>query len=123
MINIKDIGFIVYAVNDMKKARAFYEGVLGLKVNPEFDGSKNPNWVEYLVGSSALAIGCSPYWKSSEDGAVAGLEVEDFAGTIAELKKAGVPFFMEAQDFPSCHMAVITDPDKNKLTIHQKKHR
>lgn len=121
MINIKDIGFVVYAVNDMKKARAFYEGVLELKVNPEFDGSKNENWVEYSVGSSAFAIGCSPLWKTSEHGAVAAFEVEDFAATVVELKKAGVPFYMDAQDFLSCHMAVITDPDKNKVMIHQKK--
>lgn len=123
MINIKDIGFVVYAVNDMKKARAFYEGVLGLRVNPEFDGSKNENWVEYLVGSSAFAIGCSPLWKTSEHGAVAAFEVENFDATMAEIKEAGVPFFMEAQDFPTCHMAVINDPDKNKVMIHQKKHK
>lgn len=123
MIKIKDIGFVVYAVNDMKKARAFYEGVLGLKANPEFDGSKNENWVEYLVGSGAFAIGHSPLWKTSEDGAVAAFEVEDFDAAIAELKKAGVPFHMDAQSFPTCCMAVVSDPDKNKVMIHQKKHK
>lgn len=44
----------------MNKARPFYEGVLGLKPNSEYDGSGNPNWVEYDIGTSTLGIGCAP---------------------------------------------------------------
>ena len=118
---IKDIAFSVYAVTDMKKARGFYEGVLGLQVNPEFDGRKNSNWVEYLVGSGALAIGSSPLWKPSQDGAVVALETDDFDGTVEALKAAGIIFHLEPQNFPTCQMAVVLDPDKNKVMIHKKK--
>ena len=126
---ITHVSFCVYAVTDMKKSRAFYEGVLGLKPGKEFDGSKNPNWVEYELvtegpgapTAAAFAIGCSPLWKPSQDGATIALETDDFEGFVAGLKKAGVPFHMDAQDFPSCHMAVVQDPDLNKIIIHKKK--
>jgi catechol 2,3-dioxygenase-like lactoylglutathione lyase family enzyme len=32
-MKIKDIAFVCSAVSDMKRARAFYEGILGLKPN------------------------------------------------------------------------------------------
>jgi catechol 2,3-dioxygenase-like lactoylglutathione lyase family enzyme len=118
---IKDIAFVAYAVSDIAKSRKFYEGILGLKVGGEFDGSKNPYFVEYIVGNSALAIGQSPEWLPSEDGASVALETDDFDKTIAELKKHNVPFKLEPQDFPTCRMAVVQDPDKNKVCIHQKK--
>ena len=117
----KKIAFGVYAVSDMPRARAFYEGVLGLVPGKEFDGSGNPNWVEYDLGPDSLAIGCSPEWKPSEDGATIALETDTFDATIAELKKKGATFKLEPQDFPTCHMAVVTDPDGNKILIHHKK--
>jgi predicted enzyme related to lactoylglutathione lyase len=118
---IKDIAFFCYAVTDIPKARAFYEGILGLKTNDEYDGSGGASWIEYAVGSTTLSIGSSPEWPPSEQGASAAFEVDDFDAMISLLKKKGVIFTLEPQDFPTCRMAVITDPDKNKIIIHQKK--
>ncbi len=122
-MKIKEIAFTVYAVTDMPKARAFYEGVLGLKTNDEFNGKdgKNANWIEYDVAGQTFGIGCSPEWKPSSDGASIAFNVDDFDGTVKELKTKGVPFFMEPMEFPTCHMTVITDPDGNKIVIHKKK--
>ncbi|MEK7641410.1 MAG: VOC family protein [Patescibacteria group bacterium] len=118
----KDIAFTIYAVTDIKKARAFYEGILGLKPNEEFPGDKPDSmWIEYNIGSGSLAIGCSPDWKPSQDGAVIALETIDFDATIAKLKTAGVVFKLEPQDYPTCKMAVIKDPDQNNILIHHKK--
>lgn len=117
----KDIAFTVYAVTDMTKSLAFYEGVLGLKTGTEFDGSNNSPWVEYIVGSGVLTLGCSPDWKPSSDGAVVALEAIDFDDVMKKLKEANVSFKLEPQDFPTCKMAVIYDPDKNCILIHQKK--
>ncbi len=118
---IKNIAFTVYAVTDIKKARAFYEGVLGLKPGKEFDGSNDAPWVEYDLGTSNFAIGCSPDYKPSEDGAVIAFEVDDLAATVADLTSKNVPFKLTMQDFPTCKMAIVTDPDKNRVLIHQKK--
>jgi predicted enzyme related to lactoylglutathione lyase len=122
MNNIKEIGFIVYAVTDIPKARAFYEGILGLKPSSDFAVTETSSWVEYNIGAHhTLSIGCSPDWKPSKDGAVAALEVTNFETVIKHLKERGAVFFMEPQQFPTCSMAVIVDPDENKLMIHQRK--
>ncbi len=118
---IKDIAFTVYAVTDIEKARAFYEGILGLIPGSEFDGSKNPSWIEYNVGSGVFAVGSSPDWKPSEDGAVIAFEVENFEEMVQKLKDANIPFKLEPQSFPTCHMTVVSDPDKNRVLIHKKK--
>ncbi len=117
----KEIAFTVYAVTDIPKSRAFYEGVLGLTPSGDFPPKEDSAWIEYNVGPGTLSIGCSPDWKPSEDGAVVALEAIDFDKTVLILKEKGVPFFMEPMDFPTCKMAVIQDPDKNKISLHHRK--
>jgi predicted enzyme related to lactoylglutathione lyase len=116
-----DIACTVYAVTDIKKSRAFYEGILGLKPSDEFPATDGTFWIEYSIGSGALAIGCAPDWKPSQDGAVVMLETPDFEATVKKLKAAGVQFKLEPQEFPPCWMAVSKDPDMNNITIHHKK--
>lgn len=124
---IQEIAFFCYAVSDMKKSRAFYEGVLGLKPNSEYDGTpdaagKSPDYVEYDIGPTTLAIGRAPgMWEPSEKGASAALEVKDFEEALAVVKKKGVPIVMGPHDFPSCHMIVVADPDGNRVTLHKRK--
>lgn len=121
-MKIKAIAFFAYAVSDMKRARTFYEEVLGLKPNADFDGSANPNWVEYDIGTATLGVGCAPgMWDPSTKGASAALEVENFDETLAEVKAKAVPITMGPHDFPSCRMVVIADPDGNRITLHQRK--
>ena len=123
-MKINEIAFFAYAVSNMKKARAFYEGVLGLKPNSEYDGSGNPNWVEYGIGAATLGIGCAPgMWEPSPKGASAALEVENFEEAMAMVKARNIPIVMGPHDFPSCRMVVIADPDGNRLTLHKRKEK
>ena len=46
-MKIKGIGFVAIPVTDMKRARSFYEDVLGLRTSEEMMGGK---WIEYAVG-------------------------------------------------------------------------
>jgi len=72
----KKIAFTGIPVTDMKRARAFYEGVLGLKAAGEFGEGV---WIEYEIGPDTLAIGSvGDQWKPSEDGTSVAIEVEDF---------------------------------------------
>jgi predicted enzyme related to lactoylglutathione lyase len=121
-MKIIDISFFAYAVSDMKNARAFYEGVLGLTPNSEYDGSKNANWVEYDIGSGTLGIGCAPgMWDPSPKGASAALEVDDFDAAVEAMKEKNIPIVMGPHEFPTCRMVVIADPDGNRLTLHKRK--
>jgi len=118
-MKIKEIGFVAIPVTDMKRARSFYEEVIGLKVSDEMMGGK---WIEYAVGDDTLAItNVSDTWTPSDQGTGAALEVEDFDEAIKRLKDRHVRFAAEPFETPFCHMAVIRDPDGNKLMIHKLK--
>jgi predicted enzyme related to lactoylglutathione lyase len=118
-VKINSIAFVGIPVTDINRARQFYEGVLGLAVSEEMMGGK---WVEYSVGDHTLAIAnVGEEWKPSDQGTGAALEVEDFEQTINELRSQGVPFAAEPFETPCCHMAVVQDPDGNKLIIHKLK--
>jgi predicted enzyme related to lactoylglutathione lyase len=47
-------------------------------------------------------------------------EVVDFDAAISELKAKQIPFDLEPTETPVCWMAVIADPDGNKLTVHKR---
>ena len=118
-MKIKGIGFVGVPVTDLKRARAFYEDVLGLKISDEMMGGK---WIEYGVGDDALAIAnVSDTWTPSDQGTGAALEVEDFDEAIGRLKDRQIRFAAEPFETPCCHMAVIQDPNGNKLMIHKLK--
>ena len=119
MLKVIELAVCVYPVTDMPRARAFYEGVLGLKATTVVD--KPPvHWVEYEFGPYAVALGCAPGWKPSSDGCSAALEVEDFDAAIAHLRKHEVKFRMEPFPTPVCRMAIISDPDGNTICIHKR---
>jgi predicted enzyme related to lactoylglutathione lyase len=121
-MNVTEIAFTGYPVTNLTRARQFYEGVLGLRVSHIF-GDEHRAWVEYDVGSGTLAIGnLAPEWKPSPNGGAVGLEVDDFDGAVARLKRHGVTFSVEPMESPVCRMAVVSDPDGNSVTIHKRKH-
>ena len=118
-MKIKSIAFVGIPVTDMNRAREFYEGVLGLTVSEEMMRGK---WVEYTVSDNTLAIAdVGEDWKPSDQGTAAALEVEDFEQAINKLRNQGVPFAAEPFETPCCQMAVVQDPDGNKLVIHKLK--
>ena len=118
-MKVKEIGFVAIPVTDVPRARNFYEQVIGLKPAAEFlDG----RWVEYEIGKDTLAIAnVGMDWRPSDQGTGAALEVEDFDEAIADLRQAKVPFAEEPFETPVCHMAIVQDPDGNKIMIHKLK--
>jgi predicted enzyme related to lactoylglutathione lyase len=120
-MKVIEIAFTGYPVTDLKRARQFYEGALGLKSSRVFGDDKEA-WVEYDIGPGTLAISnFAPDWKPAAGGGSAGLEVDDFDAAIGSLKKSGAAFRVEPTETPVCHMAVVSDPDGNLITIHKRK--
>jgi len=115
---ITEIAFVGIAVTDIERARKFYEDALELKPATESMGG---NWIEYEIGPHTIGVGSHPDWKPSSDGSTPAFEVDDFQKTIERLKSHGVKFSVEASETPICHMAIIHDPDGNKLCIHKRK--
>jgi len=111
-------------VKDMARARAFYEGCLGLRAgNLKPDGK-----FEYVVGGSTLALFPKAEGTRAEHTAIS-FRVTDIAQSIAELERAGVVF--EDYDLPGFktvdHVCVLgsekaawfKDTEGNYLCIHE----
>jgi predicted enzyme related to lactoylglutathione lyase len=120
-MKILEIAFVGYPVTDVPRARKFYEQTLGLPVSRVF-GDDTEAWVEYDLGANTLAIGnVSPDWKPSPGGGSVALEVEDMSAAVSRLKEDGHAPFFGPIETPVCFMAVVSDPDGNSITIHQRK--
>ncbi len=76
------------AVRDLDKAKAFYEGVLGL----EPYGDSRPGTAIYRTGSASLLVYVSAYAGSNEATAVTWTIPTGIAGLVARLATAGVAF-------------------------------
>jgi catechol 2,3-dioxygenase-like lactoylglutathione lyase family enzyme len=111
-------------VVDMARARAFYEGGLGL----EPGGFNLDGKFVYEVGGSTLALFPKPEGTKADHTAIS-FKVADIGASIAELKQAGVVF--EDYDFPGlktvdnvCVLgaekaAWFKDTEGNYLCIHE----
>ena len=83
-MKIKNIAFVGIPVTDVKQAREFYEGVLGLKLTEEMGKG---HWIEYAIGAQTLALANFPdQWKPAEEGTSVALEMENFDEAIQHLR-------------------------------------
>ncbi len=120
-MKVTEIALTCYPVTDLRRARRFYEDVLGL-TQSRFFGTEAQGFIEYDIGPGTLAIGFgAPVLRPSRGGGAVGLEVDDFEAAIAQLKSSGCTFHLEPLETPVCHMAVVADPDGNSVTIHRRK--
>jgi predicted enzyme related to lactoylglutathione lyase len=116
---LKKVAFTMYPVQNMERARLFYEKTLGLEPGSV---SVNGAWVEYdLPGGGCFAIttlaeGVKP---SSDAGGTIAFEVENLDALVKQLKAGGFPFKIDLFSTPVCQMAVILDSEGNALTLHQ----
>lgn len=117
---LKKIAFTMVPVQDPSRARAFYEGTLGLSVGKH---SSNGVWTEYdLPGGGCLALFATNDLKPSADaGGSVAFEVEDLDALSARLKGEGVRFKAEMIHSPVCRMAVILDSEGNAIILHELK--
>jgi predicted enzyme related to lactoylglutathione lyase len=124
-MKILEIAFTGYSVTDMKRAKGFYEGVLGLRKSRGFGQDGEDQWAEYDIGSGCLVLvsGGGEDWPPSTSGTAAALEVDDFNGYMDKFRSNGVKFVFEPKESPGCWMAVVADPDGNRVVMHKRKPR
>jgi predicted enzyme related to lactoylglutathione lyase len=116
----KKVAFTMYPVKDGMRARAFYEGTLGLTVGSH---SSNGTWTEYdLPGGGCLALfATNEIAPSDTAGGTIALEVEDLDALIADLKGKGVTFKAQMIHSPVCRMSIILDSEGNSVLLHELK--
>jgi predicted enzyme related to lactoylglutathione lyase len=112
---ITDVAFTVYPVTDIARSRAFYEGALGLVPAETFGDA----WIEYSAGSATFAI-TNNFGFTGPSTCVA-FEVDNLETQVASLKAAGVAIDGGINDFPTCRMVLVNDPDGSTVCLHQKK--
>ena len=112
------------AVSDMDRAKAFYEGTLGLSGGPdEPDGG-----CTYPCGDgTAIHIYPSPGNAGTSSATVAGWVVENVEGTVDELTAKGVTFEQYGEPFNTNEKGIaefgdfsgawFKDPDGNILAV------
>jgi predicted enzyme related to lactoylglutathione lyase len=122
-LKVTEIAFSSYAVTNIARSRAFYEGVLGLKMSHETDNTamNGGHFIEYDIGPGTLGIGKYPNWEPTPQGCTVGLEVEDFDSAVKAIQASGTTITMGPMETPVCHMLMIQDPDQNPLIIHKRK--
>jgi len=114
------VDFISYSVTDMDRSEAFYRDVLGLDVEvPRGEsGTRAAGYMELAAGGTAISLTVLPQLHPN---AVVALSVEDVNAAVEELRGKGVGISMEPIETPVCYMAVVEDPDGNRILIHQRK--
>src|SRR5215475_2437906 len=113
---IKGLRTVIYHVNDLEKAKAWYSQVL--EQPPYFD---QPFYVGYSVGG--FELGLLPDGKSGAGGTVAYWGVADAAAAVARLQSLGATIVEKLQDVgEGIKVATVTDPFGNHFGIIENPH-
>lgn len=116
---IKEIAFSAYPAADVRKLHGFYTEVVGVDLGEpmEFDGKAG--YAEGKVGDGYFAL-LLDEWLERPKGSGAGVvfEVDDLDAEIARLKEHGVEC-SEPMILPVCKLANFSDPEGNKVSLHQ----
>ena len=117
---LQKVAFTMYPVRDTARARAFYEGQLGLTVGKH---SSNGTWTEYdLPGGGCLALfRTNDMEPSASAGGSIAFEVDDLDALVGKLEAAGVTIKAKDIESPVCRMTIVCDPEGNSMILHQLK--
>ena len=117
---INELAFVVLAVSDMARSRAFYTGVLGLKETANWDDK----WVEFDIGHGTLAVTLAgKEMPVGGSGVMVALEVTDLDAAVAALRESGFEPAGEPWDSPACRGLNLRDPDGYAILLHKIKPR
>lgn len=109
------IDCICYLAKDFERAKKFYTTTLGLHPTTEGDA-----WVEFELSDGAtfaLAKLPNEAWYPAGGAMFAVPNVREAA---SHLKDAGVKFFGDVEESPSCNVAWCEDTEGNNFAIHER---
>ena len=119
--SFKKVAFTMYPVENLARARSFYEKTLNLQHGMI---SAEGRWIEYDLphGGCFCITDLVPELKpSASAGGCLAFEVENLDSLVSELKSKDVRFKTDIFHSPVCKMAVILDTEGNSLMLHQLK--
>jgi len=114
---VKDMAFVAYSVKDVPRAVAFYRDTIGLRPSQ----MASEHWTEFDVGSTTFGLGDgTPLGITPGSSFAATFEVDDVQSMRDRLAAAGVPV-TGVNESPVCWSCFVTDPEGNRLGLHQRK--
>ena len=118
-IPVRAIDFVMYSTRNMRRTRAFYQKLFGLKPGGEWGSF----WSEFNTSPVTLCLdapGNKPeqHWQGPP---TVGLAVADIHAAIAQCRRRKVEILIEPVETSVCWMAFIADPDGNRICLHQRK--
>jgi predicted enzyme related to lactoylglutathione lyase len=120
---VRSIAFTWYSAENVAKLLAFYRDVLGLRVDRAHPNEEEATFVEFDIGNdhwfSLLPVSFVDQAAGTNHGVV--FEVDDIDAVLENVRKHAKTADEKAADFPNCRMASFTDPEGNKVGLHQMK--
>jgi len=116
-VHVERVDFVSFLTQDIKRAKEFYAGTLGLELESEGESD-----MEFRCGQVTLdvfdpsSIG-EPFAVSP---AGLALRVPDVDAARAELEAQGVEFTGDTIETGVCKQAWFKDPDGNSLMLHRR---
>lgn len=114
---VKDIAFTAYPAKDVAALRAFYTDALGLQFSGPYSEDGVLKYDEAQVGGSWFSVMTAEWHDVAPSGGVT-FEVDDIERTLSDLQKRGVSV-EPIHDTPVCRLASFSDPEGNRVTLHQ----
>ncbi len=124
-----EFAFSTYPVTNVARARAFYEGVLGLKSTVDMDMGEKGHWIgDTHIRAAAQTSALSKYAglgssRTQTEAAPSGSKWRTSTPPVSESFARARQSQINMEPFPTpvCRMAFILDPEGNPLIIHKRK--
>lgn len=116
-MKVRGVDFVIYRVNDIERAVAFYREELGLPLEVH---SVEHQWAEFNCGNVTLSLfGGSDITPAGSAARVA-FAVDDIDEAYARLTAHGVRTGGPPQDWGVCQSLQVFDPDGNAILLHHR---
>ncbi len=115
---VKDIAFTAYPAKDVSRLRKFYTNALGIRFDEPLVQDGVEKYAQGQVGSGWFAVITTEWQEVAPSGGLA-FEVEKIEDTVQQVRGAGVDVSEEPYETPVCRILSFSDPEGNKVTLHQ----
>jgi len=118
-VNIKKVGNVILAVQDLDKSLAFYHEIIGLPIK-----NQRRSWIDLGTGGALLSLHPASLTAehvggSIDNGITIGFLVGDVDSAVAELREKGVRIHRDVVKRDAGKNAIILDPDDYLVSLFE----
>jgi predicted enzyme related to lactoylglutathione lyase len=121
-ITVRGVDFVMYCARNPRKTRAWYQKTFGFRRGDEW----NDFWSEFGTKPVTFCLNgpskAGEKWKWDGPPAIA-FAVPDIYEAAAICRKRRIPILKGPIETSVCWMLFISDPERNRIVLHQRKDR